>query len=85
MGKLSPKFKPSVTSYSAGAVAKSVRKVKVTPTANSSQAKIEARINGGSYFSVSSGSASCSRQPMVSTAQSGAKKTYSISIKRKSS
>jgi hypothetical protein len=90
-GTLSPKFKPSETTYSAGAVARKVRKVKVTPTSTSPKAKIEVRLKGGSYASVPSGSASRALHLVVGsnkiqvrvTAESKARKTYSISIKRK--
>lgn len=56
-GTLSPSFASGTTSYTAS-VSNGTTSITVTPTRNESHATIEVRVNGGSYASVASGSAS---------------------------
>ncbi len=56
-GTLSPSFASGTTSYTAS-LSNATSSITVTPTHTNANATIEARVNGGSYSSVTSGSAS---------------------------
>jgi DNA-binding beta-propeller fold protein YncE len=56
-GSLSPAFQPATLSYT-DIVSYSVSSLALTPTANEAHATIQARVNGGSWSPVTSGSAS---------------------------
>ena len=56
-GTLTPTFAPAATAYSV-TVANSIASITVTPTASNAFATIQARVNGGAYGNVSSGSPS---------------------------
>ena len=85
-----PPFSSSVTSYTCD-VLRPTASVTVTPTAGQANAVINARINGGTYAPVTSGSASGSLALNLGnntidvqvTAQDGTtQKTYSVAVKR---
>jgi hypothetical protein len=93
-GPLSPTFDPATTSYDAGPVPSSTSSVTVTPTADSPDATIEVRVNGGSFSTVTSGSASgpLALDPGTNTidvrvtAEDGTtQKTYTITVRRSGS
>lgn len=56
-GTLSPSFASATTTYTAS-VTSSTSSITVTPTRNEAHATIQVRVNGGSYSTVTSGSAS---------------------------
>jgi len=89
-GTLAPTFASATTAYTAS-VANATTSVTVTPTKSSANATIQARVNGGSYASVISGSASSALSLNVGsntidvkvTAQDGTTiKTYTITVTR---
>jgi uncharacterized delta-60 repeat protein len=89
-GTLSPVFDSGTTSYTAS-VANVVSSITVTPTRAEANATIEARVNTGTYASVSSGSASGALALNVGsntvdvrvTAQDGVTtKTYTVTVTR---
>ncbi len=89
-GTLSPTFASGTISYIAS-VANGTSSITVTPTINQANATIQANVNGGSYASVTSGSASGSLSLNVGsntinvlvTAQDGTTtKTYTIIVLR---
>ena len=89
-GTLSPVFASGTTSYSAS-VANAVSSITVTPTSAQANATLEARVNAGTYASVTSGSASAALALNVGTntvdvrvtAQDGVTtKTYSVTVTR---
>jgi sulfatase modifying factor 1 len=89
-GNLSPTFVSGTTAYTAR-VSNTNASVTVTPTISQANATIEARVNGGSYAAVSSGSASTSLPLNVGintvdvrvTAQDGmTQKTYTVTVTR---
>lgn len=89
-GSLSPAFASGTTTYTAS-VANVISSITVTPIRAQANATIEARINGGSYTSVSSGSASAALPLNVDgntvevrvTAQDGVtQKTYTVTVNR---
>ncbi len=91
-GALTPSFATATYAYSA-AVSNATTSVTVTPTRNESHATIQARVNGGTYSSVTSGSASSALALNVGTnpidvkvtAQDGTTiKTYTITVTRPS-
>ena len=92
-GTLSPSFASGTTAYTAS-VSNGTTSVTVTPTVSDANATIQARVNGGSYASVTSGSASSSLSLNVGsntidvtvTAQDGSTtKTYTITVTRAAS
>ncbi len=89
-GTLSPAFAAVTTTYSAS-VAYNTASITVTPTKADINASIQVRVNGGSYVSVTSGSASgalalnggSNTIDIKVTAQDGATiKTYNITVQR---
>ncbi|MCX6185832.1 MAG: cadherin-like beta sandwich domain-containing protein [Bacteroidetes bacterium] len=89
-GTLSPNFNLSTISYTTS-VANSISSITVTPTKLDANASIQVRVNGGTYASVISGSASSSLSLNVGsntldvkvTAQDGSTiKTYTITLSR---
>jgi hypothetical protein len=89
-GTLSPGFASGTTSYTAG-VSNALSSITVTPTRAQANATIEARVNGGAYAAVSSGSPSAALPLNVGantvdvrvTAQDGVtQRTYSITVTR---
>lgn len=89
-GTLSPSFASGTTSYTTS-VSNGTTSITVTPTRNEAHATIEVRVNGGSYSSVTSGSASGALSLNVGsntidvrvTAEDGTtQKTYTTSICR---
>ena len=89
-GTISPTFAAATTAYTAS-VTNATTSVTVTPTKNDANATIQARVNGGSYTSVTSGSPSGSLSLNVGsntidvlvTAQDGTTtKTYTLTITR---
>jgi spore germination protein GerM len=89
-GSLSPIFTPATTTYSAS-VANAVSSITVTPTAAQVNATIAVRVNGSSYGSITSGSASGALALNVGgntvdvrvTAQDGTTiKTYNVTVTR---
>ena len=86
-GELSPAFDAGTISYTT-TVSSAVSDITVTPTVADGAATVQVRINGGSYTSVTSGSASGSLTLNVGsntvdvkiTAQNGTIKTYSLSF-----
>ena len=89
-GTLSPVFAAGTTSYTA-TVLKASSTLTVTPTAAESHATLQVRVNGGSYASVTSGSASGSLSlnlgdnpvDVLVTAQDGTTtKTYTTTVTR---
>ena len=90
-GTLSPTFASGTIAYSA-TVPYSTSSITVTPTRNQANATIQARVNGGTYASVTSGSASASLSlnpgttntiDVLVTAQDGTTtKTYSTTVTR---
>jgi hypothetical protein len=90
-GTLSPTFASGTISYSAS-VTNATSSVSVTPTFTQANASIQARVNSGSYSSVTSGTASGSLALNVGdntidvlvTAQDGTTKTYTITVNRAS-
>jgi tRNA threonylcarbamoyladenosine modification (KEOPS) complex Pcc1 subunit len=92
-GTLSPSFNSSIVSYTSSVV-NSVSSITVTPIKSDANASIQVRVNGGSYASVNSGSASSSLSLNVGsntidvklTAQDGSTvKTYTVIITRQAS
>jgi len=89
-GTLDPAFDADVTSYTAS-VATATTSVTVTPTRAQADATIEARINGGGYASVTSGSPSgalalnlgANTIDVRVTAQAGNTKTYTVIVTRR--
>ena len=90
VGTLSPSFASGTTSYTAS-VSNSTSSITVTPTHTNANATIEARVNGGSYASVTSGSASSALSLNVGsntidvrvTAEDGTtQKTYTTTVCR---
>jgi uncharacterized delta-60 repeat protein len=91
-GTLSPSFAGGTTSYTAS-VSNATTSITVTPTVAQANATIEARVNGGSYAAVTSGSASGTLSINVGgntvdvrvTAQDGTtQKTYAVTVTRQS-
>ncbi len=91
-GTLAPTFASATTSYTA-TVSNATSSITVTPTRNQANATIQARVNGGTYSSVTSGSASGSLALNVGTntvdvlvtAQDGTTtKTYTTTVTRQS-
>jgi hypothetical protein len=89
-GTLSPSFASGTTAYTAS-VANTVASITVTPTRAQANATIEARINGGTYTAVTSGSASGTLALNVGsntvevrvTAQDGTtQKIYAVTVTR---
>ena len=89
-GTLTPSFASATIGYTA-TVPYTTTSVTVTPTRNQANATIQARVNGGSYYSVTSGSASGPLNLNVGsntidvevTAQDGTTiKTYTITVTR---
>jgi hypothetical protein len=89
-GTVTPTFAAATTSYAAG-VTNGTSTVTVTPTRSQANATIQVRVNGGSYSSVTSGSASTALSLNVGsntidvtvTAQDGTTiKTYIITVTR---
>ena len=89
-GTLSPVFAAGTTAYTA-TVLKASAAITVTPTAAESHATLQVRVNGGSYASVASGSASGSLSlnlgdnpvDVLVTAQDGTTtKTYTTTVTR---
>ena len=89
-GTLSPDFASGTTSYTAS-VGNATTSITVTPTLDQANATIEARVNGGSYAAVTSGSASGALSLNVGgntvdvrvTAQDGTtQKTYTVTVTR---
>jgi len=88
-GTLAPAFASGTTSYTA-ALANAVSSLTVTPTCAEANATIEARVNGGSFTPVTSGSPSGSLALNVGsntidirvTAQAGNTKTYTVTVTR---
>jgi hypothetical protein len=89
-GTLSPIFASSTTAYTAS-VSNGTNSITVTPTRTDSSATIQVRVNGGSYDSVLSGSASNALNlnlgsntiDVLVTAQDGTStKTYTITVTR---
>lgn len=86
-GTLSPTFASATTAYTTSGTASSIT---VTPTVSLSYETVQVRVNGGSYSSVTSGSASGSLTLSVGsntidilvTAQDGSTKTYTITATR---
>ncbi len=88
-GTLSPSFAFATISYTAS-VTSSTSSITVTPTANDVTAAIEAKVNGGSYASVTSGSPSGSLSLNFGsntvyvrvTASNGSAKIYTTTVTR---
>ena len=89
-GTLSPVFASATITYTAS-VTNATTSITVTPTRNQANAGIQARVNGGSYSSVTSGNASGALSLNVGentidilvTAQDGSTtKTYTITVTR---
>ncbi|MGD8190189.1 tandem-95 repeat protein [Brevibacillus ginsengisoli] len=89
-GSLSPAFASGTLGYTA-TVGSEITSVTVTPTAKDSDAKIEVRVNGGTYSTIASGQASGSLSlnygtntvDVHVTAQDGTtNKTYTITVTR---
>ncbi len=89
-GSLSPEFLLETTSYAAG-VANATDSITVTPTKSGTNASIEARVNGGSFSTVVSGSPSAALPLNVGantvevrvTAEDGVTtKTYIVAVTR---
>jgi hypothetical protein len=89
-GMLSPSFNSSTISY-ATSVANSISSITVTPTKSDANASMHVRVNGGTYASVTSGSASSALSLNVGsntidvkvTAQDGTTiQTYTIIVTR---
>jgi sugar lactone lactonase YvrE len=89
-GTLSPAFASGTTAYTVS-VANTVTSITASPTRAQANATIEARINGGSYATVPSGSASAALPLNVDgntvavrvTAQDGVtQKTYTVTVNR---
>jgi hypothetical protein len=89
-GTLNPAFASSTTSYTA-TVANSVTSITVTPSMSDANATIQVRVNGGTYTTVASGSASGALALNVGgnpidvkvTAQDGTTtKTYTVMVTR---
>ena len=90
---LRPEFDKDITAYTAE-VAGNVTHVKLTPTANDSNAKLKVGVQGGTLADVDSGSASAAIPvpagetaiEVVVTPESGdgGKKTYTVKVKRPS-
>jgi hypothetical protein len=89
-GTLDPAFDSNVTSYTAS-VATATTSLTVTPTRAQANATIEARVNGGAYASVTSGSPSGALALNLGentinvrvTAQAGNTKTYTVIVTRR--
>ncbi len=89
-GSLLPTFAPATTAYSV-TVANSTASITVTPTASDAFATIQARVNGGAYGSVSSGTPSAALAlnvgpntvEVLATSQDGlATSLYTITVTR---
>lgn len=89
-GTLNPVFSPTITSYNAS-VPTSTASITVTPTKAQANATIQVRINGGSYATVSSGSASAALalnagnntiDVRVTAQDTSVTRTYTISVLR---
>jgi hypothetical protein len=88
-GTLDPVFAVGTTAYTAG-VANAISSLAVTPTRAQANSTIEARVNGGSYSPVTSGSPSGALALNVGsntieirvTAQAGNTKTYTVTVTR---
>jgi hypothetical protein len=89
-GTLSPTFASGTTAYTA-TVSNATSTITITPTRNEPNATIQARVNGDSYATVTSGTASGSLAlnvgsntiDVVVTAQNGSTtKTYSVTVTR---
>lgn len=88
-GTLSPTFTPSVTSYTAS-VTNDVSSITVTPMELDPTSSIQVRVNGGTFATVTSGSASGSLALNVGanpvdvmvTAQDSTTKTYTVTVTR---
>ncbi|MBJ7427349.1 MAG: cadherin-like beta sandwich domain-containing protein, partial [Bacteroidia bacterium] len=93
-GNLSPTFASGTTNYRATSVTNGTSSITITPTRNQTNATIQARVNGGSYSSVTSGSASgplslnvgSNTIEVLVTAQDGTTtNTYTITVVRATS
>lgn len=88
-GTLSPAFASGTTSYIAS-VSNATASITVTPTRAQANATIEARVNGGSFTAVTSGSPSgvlalnigSNTIDIRVTAQAGTAKTYTVTVTR---
>ncbi len=88
-GTLSPAFASATTSYTAS-VSNAITSLTVTPTLADTTASVQVRVNGGTYASVSNGSASSALALNVGsntinvlvTAQDSSSKTYTITVTR---